>query len=675
MFPRFHAGARAAGLCLVAALLAACGSGDAGSDEAGSAAPVAASSRLVVDTASATPVAGGTLTLKASVLGADGLEIKGASFSWTSSDESVAVVASASETAADRVADKVAQDASMPAPVGTYATVRTLRAGAVDITATATFGDGSRAASVTHLVVQPEAAITYTLALSPSALTIGAGGAPQRVTAVVLRSDGADGVGDLANWNWSTDNATFVATPAADGRSAGLASPASATLAGTGALTACADTPGRERLCANVPLARPETPLPAIAFSAPSVVVKPGRTGTITATLSDAPQGHLAGLANLAWSIQQTGSAAVIAGAADGATVAVSSDATQLSSYSGSLTLTASYPDGRTHSASLPLSSPGPWHRLPDAPIDAPTVTSLAIDGTRVWRLSADGSQPARLERFAGVAEPAREPAEALPGNASRIWYADNMAGRFPTVVVQMGADTTNAFGRLDADFDSPRAHASFSTCASQRVPTGRRFVVATDGVDLITTAQCSTTWFVQRAGQTAVLSRASVPLLTDMLPMPNGSAYGLDPLYTTRYRMEADGVLTSWTHPPETPLNVGAFSHFGPLPTASTSFGGPNYGFRNGAGLVVRDDVFAPFRLVFAHTGPVTNFRVFQNFVAWLAGPAMTLFDAGALATVPLTIPGTGTVLAFEGAVDGNGKARLAAQMSDGAVWVYDQP
>lgn len=66
---------------------------------------------------------------------------------------------------------------------------------------------------------------------------------------------------------------------------------------------------------------------------------------------------------------------------------------------------------------------------------------------------------------------------------------------------------------------------------------------------------------------------------------------------------------------------------------------------------------------------------RVFQNFVAWLAGPAMTLFDAGALAPVPLTIPGTGTVLAFEGAVDGNGKARLAAQMSDGAVWVYDQP
>jgi hypothetical protein len=244
MFPHALAGARAAGLALLtAALLAACGSDDSASTPAAT----PAASRLVVDTGSAAPVAGGTLTLKATLLAADGTEVKGASFAWTSSEPSVATVVSASDKApAGEVID----------PVGTYATVRTIAAGIADIIATATLPDGSRITSLAHLVVQAAPAKSYMLALTPSTLAVTAGGAAQTVLVAVRRSDGADGIGDLTNWSWTSDDASFVATPAADGRSAQVASPASAAAAGAATLTACADAPAGSRLCANAALAR-----------------------------------------------------------------------------------------------------------------------------------------------------------------------------------------------------------------------------------------------------------------------------------------------------------------------------------------------------------------------------------------------------------------------------------
>ncbi|SDP77753.1 6-phosphogluconolactonase, cycloisomerase 2 family [Ralstonia sp. 25mfcol4.1] len=251
MFPHALAGARAAGLALLtAALLAACGSDD--SPPTPAATPAA--SRLVVDTGSAAPVAGGTLTLKATLLAADGSELKGASFAWTSSDPTVATVVSAADKAPAAVSASVM--AAAPTTVGTYATVQTLAAGAADITATATLADGSRITSVTHLVVQAAPAKSYTLVLSPATVAVSAGGAAQTVTVAVRRSDGVDGVADLTHWSWTSDDASFVATPAADGRSAQVASPNSATAAGAATLTTCADAPAGGRLCANAALTR-----------------------------------------------------------------------------------------------------------------------------------------------------------------------------------------------------------------------------------------------------------------------------------------------------------------------------------------------------------------------------------------------------------------------------------
>ncbi|TSP12164.1 lactonase family protein [Cupriavidus campinensis] len=252
MFPRFSAGARAFGMALLAAaVLTACGSDD-NTTPAPSATPAA--TKVVVDTTSGAPVAGSNLTLKATLLAADGSEVKGASFAWTSSDESVAVVTAAS--------DKAPAGVSASVFVGTYATVQTRNAGEVDITATATLADGSRATSVTHLVVQAAPAKSYTLTLSPANLTVTAGAAPQTVTAAVRRSDGVDGIADLTNWTWNTADATFPVTAAADGHSAQVSSPSSATLAGSAVLAACADAPTGTRLCANAALARPAAPPP-----------------------------------------------------------------------------------------------------------------------------------------------------------------------------------------------------------------------------------------------------------------------------------------------------------------------------------------------------------------------------------------------------------------------------
>jgi len=256
MFHGLHAGARSrvAGLLslvFAAGLLSACGSDDAPSSPPAAQAPA---SRLIVDTGTAAPAQGGTLTLKATLLGADGLEVKGARFAWSSSSEAVAVVVSAS--------DQAPAAASMMQPVGAYASVRMLAPGEVDIVATATLPDGSQATSTTHLTVQPPAAKSYTLTLSPALLTVTAGGAAQPVAVAVRRSDGVDGAADLANWSWTSDDATFVVTAAADGHAAQVASPASAVAAGAATLTACADAPAGARLCANAALARAAAPPP-----------------------------------------------------------------------------------------------------------------------------------------------------------------------------------------------------------------------------------------------------------------------------------------------------------------------------------------------------------------------------------------------------------------------------
>ncbi|RZT28875.1 hypothetical protein [Cupriavidus agavae] len=662
MFSHLLAGARAAGLALLAAtLLVACGSDE--SPQNTTVTPTA--SRLVVDTGSAAPVAGGTLTLKATLLAADGSEVKGASFAWMSSNPAVATVVSASDKAP-------AATASVMARVGIYATIQTLVAGVADITATATLADGSQATSTTHLSVQPPAAKTYALSLSPSTLTVNSGAAPHVVTAVVQRSDGVDGVADLKDWSWTVDNSAFAMAPASDGHSAQVSS--SGTLAATGKLTACATTPAGDHLCANTSLARPAVPLPSIAFSALSLRVKPGRTGTVSATLTDAQGANLASQATLGWSIQQSGTAASIVGAANSASVTVGIDAAQTIAYTATLTVTATYPDGRSNSSSLPLSSPGMWSRLPDAPIASPSIISLAIDGTRVWRLTADGSQPARLERFGTDGATPREPVAALPAAAQGIWLAAATNPVNSSVMVQLSADAgTVSFGSLDADLAGSRADGPLQGCGT--APTaGRTFIKSTDGTSIYSVGWCANSWqwWNQQVGGAAVAAfqfETNAPVL-DARPVPTGGAGlaihndGLNQIQTT------SGSGTAYTNRTTATLSLAAIA---PNATDESS---PVYGYASSLGIVTRPvPVNYSYVNLWSGVPLLTKLSAIPHFLVGLSASSLTLFNTDNSATATVAFPSGGTVIDFVGALDTNGKVRIAAKLADGSVWVYDQP
>ncbi|WP_231586478.1 hypothetical protein [Cupriavidus basilensis] len=669
MFHGLHAGARsrAAGLLslvLAAGLLSACGSDDAPSSPATTQAP---SSRLIVDTGTAAPAQGSTLTLKATLLGADGLEVKGAKFAWSSSNEAVAVVASAS--------DQAPAAASVMQPVGTYASVRMLAPGEVDIVATATLPDGTQATSTTHLTVQAAPAKTYALTLSPSTLTVNYGATPQVVTAVVRRSDGVDGAADLTDWSWAVDNATFAAAPAADSHSAQVST--TGTLAGTGQLTACASTPAGDRLCANAALARPLVALPSIAFSVPSLYVKPGRTGTVTATLTDAPGADLAGRATLAWSIQQSGTAASIVSMPTSTSVTIGLDAAQTGTYAATLTLTATYPDGRTNSSTLPLTFPGMWSRLPDAPIASPSIVSLAIDGTRVWRLSANGSQPARLERFGAAGEGPVEPATALPAVTQGMWLAADTSAvnpADPAVVVQLGTDGASVpFGSFDAAFANPRADFSLAGCAQYAASTtaGRAFVKASGGTGIVSTGWCVTsgTWWWQPVGGGATAGRgfSGAPVL-DAHPFPGGGGLAIA-ADGSRDAMQLNSEI--WSGVALAPLAQGAVS-----PDATDEHA-PIYGYVGGNGIVVSSDTFLPYVTRVPSVPPLIKLSAIPHFVLGLPAPWSVIYVVNTDGSAPTTValPGNALGLDFAGAVDANGKLRIAVRLADGSVWVYDQP
>ncbi|WP_059414310.1 hypothetical protein [Cupriavidus basilensis] len=666
MFHGLRAGARsrAAGLftlALAAGLLSACGSDESPSPPAAQ----APASRLVVDTGTAAPAQGGTLTLKATLLGADGQEVKGAKFAWSSSNEAVAVVISAS--------DQAPAAASMMQPVGTYASVRMLAPGEVDIVATATLPDGSQATSTTHLAVQAPAAKTYALALSPSTLTVNYGAAAQVVTAVVRRSDGVDGAADLTNWSWNVDNATFAAVPAADSHSAQVST--TGTLAGTGQLTACASTPAGDRLCANAALARPLVALPSIAFSVPSLNVKPGRTGTVTATLTDGPGADLASRATLAWSIQQSGTAASIVSMPTSTGVMIGLDAAQTGNYAATLTLTATYPDGRTNSSTLPLTSTGAWSRLPDAPIASPSLVSLAIDGTRVWRLTADGSQPARLERFGVAGDGPAEPAAALPAAAQGMWLAADTDPANSAVVVQLGADGASVpFGSFDAAFANPRADFTLTGCAQYAAsPTaGRAFVKATGGTGIVSAGWCVTSgaWWWQPVGGGATVNNfiRAVPILEGR-PFPGGGGLAIE-ADGSRYVMQSDGSQI-WDGSVQAPLAWGAVS------SGAIDENAPLYGYVGGNGIVVSPGSSLPYVTFVPSAPPLIKLSAIPHFVIGLPASWSALVVANTDGTTPtmLALPGNAFGLDFAGAVDANGKLRIAARLADGSVWVYDQP
>ena len=157
----------------------------------------------------------------------------------------------------------------------------------------------------------------------------------------------------------------------------------SSDLAGSGVLTACASTPAGDRLCAHATLARADIQLPTLSFSASTLFVKPGRTGNLAMTVTDAPgqSTSLAGKAVLSWSfdpIVQTNATTTVVRNGDTLNVTVRAN-TQVTTWSGTVNVTATYPDGRSSSTSALLVSNGPWQQLVPSSttiIGAPTVNA-----------------------------------------------------------------------------------------------------------------------------------------------------------------------------------------------------------------------------------------------------------------------------------------------------------
>ncbi|WP_043367876.1 hypothetical protein, partial [Cupriavidus sp. WS] len=387
------------------------------------------------------------------------------------------------------------------------------------------------------------------------------------------------------------------------------------------------------------------------------------------------PGADLAGRATLAWSIQQSGTAATIVGMPTSTGVTIGIDAAQVDAYAATLTLTATYPDGRTNSSTLPLTSTGAWTRLPDAPIANPSVVSLAIDSTRVWRLSADGSQPARLERFGVAGEGPVEPATALPAVARGVWLAADTDPANSAVVVQLGADGASVpFGSFDAAFANPRADFTLTGCAQYAADAtaGRRFVKTSGGASIMTTGWCATdaSWWAQQVGVTARrnFDSPSGEHIVDARPFADGSAVGF---FSTGERLVLNAGNAGWSY---WYLNQARLS-LGAIPATATDPYGAFYGYQGGIGMIVTQGPNAPYVTLPGAVPTLTKLQATQNFLVGLAGPALSLLDLSGLVPSTLMLPCVGQGADFEATQDANGKLRVAVRLTDGSVWVYDQP
>lgn len=405
-------------LCAVAisVCLAACGGSD-GEDNAGAtpapatpsapAAPTAANTRLTLSSTDIALGSGGSGELSAIVLGPDGHEVTGLSFVWRSSDTGVAVVEPIESVRTVVSRSLLAGADQTPVittstVIGPRARVRAVGSGQARITATVTFADGSTLSQGTDVAVAP-APVSWALSLSPATVTVAANQSLP-VQAVVRRSDGADGVAELSNWQWTSDLAEFAVVPAADGRSATVSTGALGLDALTATLKACADTPAGGRLCAQTALVRPAGPQPTLQLSVHQLLVKPGRTSAeLEWTLRD-PDG-----ADITISVN---SLTVDVGSTPGVSMvtnqtprrmAFRAAASALAPFTTTLRITANVAGGRAYSASIPLVSTGAWHRLPEPAVGgSPARVAMLRDGTIYWALSDPVANRTRIERFQG---------------------------------------------------------------------------------------------------------------------------------------------------------------------------------------------------------------------------------------------------------------------------------
>lgn len=653
------------------ALLTACGGGGGASNGGGSRGPTG-SAKLTIDLNQAAPQVGSRLVFHAILIGADGNEIKDPKINWSSSDESVV----------KKVADGVFE------AVGAGSAVIT---GAVTI-------DGTEITGSATINVSPatEAKKTYTASISPTNFTL-APGVPQQATLVVLRSDGANGAADVTNLTWSSDNPmAFVATPAADGRSAMIGAQVGVGATATGSVTACADTPAGDRVCANAALAIAAAPLPSISFSQPSLQVKPGRDGTVSVTLTDPAGGSgQASQATLAWTIDSGATGATISGAANGSQVVVVGDSANLTPYSGHLTVTATYPDGRSNSATMPLTSSGAWSSLPKAPPvggmgPSMPYKALAVDATRAWTVSAGASMTTRVDLFGD--KPGLDPltTASAPGQTSGLWTVEgdsaslvlqtNASGTFQDPVAVTAADlsTLTPSSAMNTAFTDGSCATSVARRAYIKLATGKiagagwcspgsdasqSFWVTYDGIKKPQS-------FAPMTGTAADKILAARVLGDGTYAVVNGNGVvtgnAMDPVAMPTGYMALPGALAAGIAP-------AASANVAQLLAATAIPGSALDGSVGSAG------VWSNYLSTAAFTS-APEIHASADFVLVRDGNAISVGpNAPGGATAALPIASTGltvkSVSLATATVGGVKKARVGVLMTDGSAWIYDQP
>ena len=125
------------------------------------------------------------------------------------------------------------------------------------------------------------------------------------------------------------------------------------------------------------------------------------------------------------------------------------------------------------------------------------------------------------------------------------------------------------------------------------------------------------------------------------------------------------------WSGVALAPLAQGAVS-----PDATDEHA-PIYGYVGGNGIVVSSDTFLPYVTRVPSVPPLIKLSAIPHFVLGLPAPWSVIYVVNTDGSAPTTValPGNALGLDFAGAVDANGKLRIAVRLADGSVWVYDQP
>lgn len=642
-----------------------------------------AGSTVVLDQESISPAGGDVITVHAKVLGKDGSEINGFDIVWSSTNPSVAKILSASNLAPSALG-MGGPDATA---AGAFARVLVGDAGGnATLTATLGLSDGTIASRALRVSAVPKPAApgapahkTYRLAVSPGAFTLASSGSPQVAAAVATDVDGTDSTADLRNWSWHVDdNSKFVVAAAEDGYSATIRVADGITVGVAGTLTVCADTSTGNHLCANAALARPPLALPSISFNAASVSIKPGRSQPVLASLNEAPgqNGLIARGATYAWSLDRDstfGSLSTVQFERNA--IEVAANAENLSPWNGTLSLTVTYPDGRSNSASLPVVSSGPWTRLP-APAGK-VVQGIALKDNVAILLSTDGAGAAIDRIEASTLSPFRIYTGPWP-DASNLWVSE---------------DTNYVVAELSTSSGQMGALPIFGGSTLQRVPNMRCAVGESRSSYTVKEGQLNgITWCPNGPRNVYYTHNAngldmvrSLPVPTDGVSTARAFPDGTFAVLTENGTMVGDIGSTGEVFTPNTSSFAESTCVFKPWGTArgtmlicAANAGYSVLSWYIGTPYWVNeyDKLYAvsPSEMQSDGTFLYSLYTFNSSQTVTVSRAAHDTFDAGR----PNAVPASATVKRFVTSnmqVGGITKARIGLIFSDGSAWLYDQP